>query len=381
LDTISPDVVTIMPDHAVSVVTRVFRAAGADEAEAAAIAENLVGASARGHDSHGIVRVPRYLQALERGHVGLGRHVTTIIDSPAFALLDGHHGFGQVLGREAVEAGLKKAEDQGVAVIGLRRSGHLGRIGAWAELAADAGYLSIHFVNVRNSLLVAPFGGAGRCMSTAPVTIGVPCPDGVHFILDFATSRAAEGKALVALKSGKPMAGDDLVDGNGMLTRDPQVLYGEVPPGTVPDPRKGPGALVAMGEHKGSGLALACELLAGALTGSGTGMDDNRLWNGMLSIYMRADAMDDGSGNARMVQDYVDFVRASPPATGHDQVMIPGDPERRRLKERTENGMPVAGEVWCNILDAGEALGLSRAELDAPRAADPQANAESGSQA
>jgi uncharacterized oxidoreductase len=370
-----PDLVTIMPEHALAVVTRIFSAAGAGPEEAQAIADNLVGASARGHDSHGIVRVPRYLQAVERGHVGFGRHVTTITDSAAFMLLDGHHGFGQVLGREAVEAGLRKAGEQTVALVGLRRSGHLGRIGAWAELAADAGFVSIHFVNVNNSILVAPFGGAGRRMSTAPVTIGVPCADGVHFILDFATSRAAEGKALVALKSGKPMAGDDLVDARGAPSRDPHVLYGEVPPGTVPDARNGPGALVAMGDHKGSGLALACELLAGALTGSGTAGKSNQLWNGMLSIYMKADAMDDGFGMAQSVQDYIDFVRSCPPAAGHERVQIPGDPERRRLEERTANGMPVPVEVWRNILDAGASLGLSREEM-----ADPATGAQTGSQ-
>lgn len=358
------NMLTIMPDHAATTIARIFRAAGAGDDEAQAIADNLVGACLRGHDSHGIVRVPRYLEAARQGHVGFGRHVSAIIDNPAFALLEGHHGFGQVLGRQAVDVGLAKAAEYGVAVIGLRHAGHLGRIGAWAELAADAGFVSIHFVNVKNSLLVAPFGGAGRGMSTAPVTIGVPCPDGSHFILDFATSRAAEGKALVALKSGKSMAGDDLVDGDGVLTRDPQVLYGEVPPGTVPNPRNGPGALVAMGEHKGSGLALACELLAGALTGSGIGGDEDRIWNGMLSVYMASDVMQSGSSAARMVQDYVDFIRARPPAPFQDRVMIPGDPERRRLAERTANGMPVPEEVWNNILDAGEALGLKRADLN-----------------
>ncbi len=357
------DNLMIMPDHAEDFITRIFQAAGADLAEASAIAGNLVGASARGHDSHGIVRVPRYLEAAERGHVFFDRHVSRVIDNDAFVLLDGQHGFGQVLGREAVEAGLEKAEKQSVALVGLRHAGHLGRIGAWAELAADAGFVSIHFVNVRNSLLVAPFGGAGRRMSTAPVTIGVPCLDGQHFILDFATSRVAEGKALMALKSGKPMPGDDLVDANGALTRDPHALYGEVPPGTVPNPRGGSGALVAMGEHKGSGLALACELLAGALTGSGNGGPEDRIWNGMLSVYMKADALnspvENGPGTAQAVQDYVDFVRACPPADGHEAVLVPGDPERRRFAERTENGMPVPVEVWQNIVDAGAALNIS----------------------
>ena len=152
-------------------------------------------------------------------------------------------------------------------------------------------------------------------------------------------------------------------DGDGELSRDPHVLYGEVPPDTVPNPRNGPGALVAMGEHKGSGLALACELLAGALTGSGTGGNDDCIWNGMLSIYMAADAMDAGSGSAAAVQDFVDFIRSRQPADGHDRVMIPGDPERRRLTERTADGIPVPAEVWDNILDAGTRLGLSRSEM------------------
>ena len=355
---------TLRPDHVSATIFRIFCKAGADEDEAKAIADNLVGASLRGHDSHGIVRVPRYLEAARNGHVSFGAHATAIIDSPAFALLEGHHGFGQVLGREATEAGLAKAREHGVSIIGLRHAGHLGRIGEWAELAAEAGFVSIHFVNVKNSLLVAPFGGTGRGMSTAPVTIGVPCPDGNHFILDFATSRAAEGKALVALKSGMDMAGDDLVDGEGTLTRNPEVLYGEVPPGTVPNPRKGPGALVAMGEHKGSGLALACELLAGALTGSGIGGDEDHIWNGMLSIFMAEDAMHGSNSAATLVQNYVDFIRARPPAPFQDRVMIPGDPERRRMAERMEHGMPVPEEVWTNILDAGGALGLDRAELD-----------------
>ena len=93
------------------------------------------------------------------------------------ALLDGEHGFGQVLGREAVEIGVAKAREQGFSVVGLRRAGHLGRIGHWAEQAAAAGLVSLHFVNVACSLLVAPFGGAERRMGTNPIAIGAPNGD------------------------------------------------------------------------------------------------------------------------------------------------------------------------------------------------------------
>jgi len=177
------------------------------------------------------VRTQRYVQWAGRGDVHFGRHISTVIDADAFALLEGNHGFG-----------------------------------------------------VQNSLLVAPFGGAARAMSTAPVCVGVPNGEDDHFILDFATSQIAEGKALVAMKSGKMAPADALIDGDGNPTGDPRALYGNIQAEDVGDPRNGTGALAAMGAHKGSGLGLACELLAGALTGSGAAGKADNIHNGMLSI-------------------------------------------------------------------------------------------------
>ncbi len=346
-------------------LSQILEAAGAGPGEAAEVAGNLVGANLRGHDSHGIVRLPRYLLAVERDHVRFGQTVSLLLDSPAFALLDGHHGFGQVLGRQAVELGIAKAKAAGVAVIGLRRAGHLGRIGHFAEQACAAGMVSVHFVNVAQSMLVAPFGGAGRRMSTAPVTIGVPEPAGGDFILDFATSRYAEGKVLVAMKSGQDAPEGSLIGADGQPTSDPSALYGPLRPGDVPNPRDGPGALLAMGDHKGSGLALACELLAGALTGSGTTGPGARTHNGMLSIYIDPAVMDQGEGFAAQVRDYVNFVRACPPSDPAQPVMIPGDPERRRLAERQAAGLPLPADIWEDILTAGERVGLDRGALRA----------------
>ncbi len=346
-----------------ALITRTFAAAGADDSEAGAIADNLVEANLSGHDSHGVVRVPRYLRDMRRGHMKFGQSVETVIDGGAFVLLDGQFGFGQVLGQQALDIGLEKAGEHGIGLVALRRAGHLGRIGAWAERACQAGFVSVHFVNVARSMLVAPFGGAERRMSTAPVTIGVPNPGGDDFVLDFATSRIAEGKALIALKGGPKPPADGLVDESGQLTDDPHALYGEVAPGEVPNPRSGPGALTAMGDHKGSGLAIACELLAGALTGSGPSGPGEGPYNGMLSFYLDPAAIDDGHEFAVSVSQYIDFVRAARPAATQQSVMIPGDPERRAREQRRADGVTLPAETWQNLLDAATDSGVSPDDL------------------
>lgn len=345
-------------------LARIFAAAGGSEAEARAIASNLVEANLAGHDSHGVIRTQRYLHWQSQGILNFGRSVETVLDAPGFALLDGRHGFGQTVGPQAIGIGMDKARTNGFAVTGLRNAGHLGRIGAFAEAACSEGLVSIHFVNVGNSVLVAPFGGAGRRMSTAPVCIGVPHADG-DFILDFATSKVAEGKVLVARKAGLPAPKNSLIDAAGRYTDNTDALYGPDIPGKVDNPRDGPGALAPMGAHKGSGLALACELLAGALTGSGaaTAGGTDRSHNGMLSIHIDPIRLDDGHGWAASVAAYLADIRSCPPADPAAPVMIPGDPERKRRADRLAHGLPLAPDVWESLLTAGESKGLDRRAL------------------
>lgn len=342
---------------------RIFQGAGGSRAESLEIATNLVGANLAGHDSHGFFRIPRYLDWVKRGYHNFDRHISVISENGVMASLDGNFGFGQVIGRQAVEFGLKKVQPNGLALVALKHGGHLGRIGAWAEKAADAGYVSIHFVNVANSSLVAPYGGRERRMSTAPVAIGIPNGKDDHFILDFSTARSAEGKILVAYKSGTPVPEGYLIDGDGKFTRDPLALYGSVPEGQAPNPRGGPGALVAMGDHKGSGLALACELLAGVVTGSGTAGNGAQPWNGMLSIYIDPKMLDGSRNFPEMVAGYIDLVRSCKPQPGVESVMVPGDPERRQRKDRLANGVPLAVDGWNDIVHCAEGVGVTRAAI------------------
>ncbi len=350
-------------DRLQAFITEIFAATACSDAEAARVAANLVEANLTGHDSHGVIRTERYVGWLELGVQLPDQELAVISETPSLAIVDGNYGMGQTVGPLATEKGIAMARANGVAVVALRNAGHLGRIGAYAEMAAAADMASIHLVNVVAGLLVAPFGGRERRMGTNPVCIGVPVAGADPVICDFATSVVAEGKAYVALKGGKPVPPGALIGGDGKLTADPSVLYGDPGDDGVRTAAGGAGALVAMGDHKGSGLALMCELLGGALTGAGTaGPGRPRFCNGMLSVYLALDAfetgLDDDRGFAALARDYLDYVLSSAPAEGHDQVLTPGEPERRRRAERQAEGIEIPDDAWASIVAGARQAGV-----------------------
>ncbi len=350
-------------------VGAVFERAGCDAEEAHRIAWRLTGANLRGHDSHGVLRTRRYVEWMEEGKVFPGRRIEVERETEVLAVIDGDYGFGQTVGEQAVDLGVRKASRHGVAVTALKNAGHLGRIGDWAERAAESGCASIHMVNVRGSLLVAPYGAIERRGSTSPFCAGVPLPGAPPIIHDFATSVVAEGKAMVALLGGKPLPGDALVDADGNPTSDPRPLYGETSPGRTHDPHAGPGALNAFGLHKGSGLNFFMEMFAGALTGSGTAAalgdtGKRRFCNGMLSIYMQVDAFHADDWFAREVGAYVEYWKAARPSRPGGEVLVPGEKERRTMVERRESGLPLSEGAWEDILAAAEKVGMSDGERD-----------------
>jgi len=347
-------------------VTAIFVHAGCSAAEAARIGARLTGANLRGHDSHGVIRTPRYVQWLEEGKLVADQTIAVEREAAVLAVVDGRFGFGQTVGEQAVDLGIDKAREHGVSVIALRNAGHLGRIGDWAERAAQAGLASLHMVNVRGSLLVAPFGGVDRRGSTSPFCAGVPLYGEEPIVLDFATSQVAEGKALVALKGGAPLPEGSLILLDGTRTADPAPLYGEREPGRYPNPTRGPGALTAFGLHKGSGLNFLMEVMGGALTGTGTSSADGaatdpaarRVCNGMLSVYMEVERFQDAHAFRRQVLDYVAFVKSSRPEHPGGEVLVPGEKERRTLAERSQSGLPLAREAYQDILAAAARVGM-----------------------
>ena len=196
-------------------VSAVMHRAGCGAQEAHTVARRLVDANLVGHDSHGVLRVGKYLEWMRQGWLLANRTPTIVFESEAIAIVDGNRGFGQVIGEFAGKLGVAKAAKTGIAMVGLRNCGHLGRVGDWAELAAEAGQVSLHFLNTSGAQRVAPFGGSDRRLSTNPITIGVPIAGGDPIVVDMTTSMAAEGKLMVALNRGESVPDGWIIDRHG----------------------------------------------------------------------------------------------------------------------------------------------------------------------
>jgi uncharacterized oxidoreductase len=343
----------------------IFAAAGCARDEADRVAHYLTIANLTGHPSHGVMRVPRYVAMMEKDMVRPGKSITMVTETDSIAAVDGHYGFGQTIGEQAVDLGIEKARNHGVSVISVRNVGHLGRIGDWPTRAAAQGMVSIHFVNTSGiGLLVAPFGATSRRMSTNPFAIGVPVEGEEPVILDFATSIVAEGKVNVAVDGGAKLPEGALISAEGEITTDESVIYGPITDERPLSARKGTGAIRAMGDHKGSGLSIMCELLAGALGGGGAAKEGvEMLSNGWLAIYIDSATFAAGGGFADEVADYLDFARSARPVDPDGKVLMPGDPERQRREDRLANGIPLEDTTWRSLVDVGEKLQVRAPQL------------------
>jgi uncharacterized oxidoreductase len=267
---------------------------------------------------------------------------------------DGRRGFGQVVAREGIAAGVARARETGVALVALRNAFHVGRVGTYGEQAAEAGLASIHFVNVvGHAPLVAPFGGTDARLSTNPVCVTIPAAGGKPaVVLDFATSALALGKVRVAMNRGEDMAPGILLDARGRPTIDPRVMFVEPL-----------GAILPFGLHKGYGLALVCELLAGALGGGGTlptvRFERDCIVNNMLSVLLDPGRLPGAGRLDEEVAAAIDHVKASAPAAASAPVLVAGEPERAARARRERDGIVVEQATWEQLRRAAASVGLA----------------------
>ena len=352
-----PDYREFKPVALARAIEAVVAAGGSEAREANIVAENLVAANLTGHDSHGVGMIPRYVESLLEGGLSVNQHPRIVFDGGAMLTLDGQQGYGQVIGLEAMEIGIARAKQFGMAVMGLGRAHHLCRIGQWAEQCTSAGLVSLHFTNVISRSIVAPHGGADARFGTNPVTVGIPIPGEPPFILDMATSAVAQGKIRVAHNKREQVSPDWLIDDAGNPTSDPK--FGVIEPF---------GALRTFGLHKGYGLAVVCELLGGALTGGGTWHSDDRskkrVWNGMLTILIDPKRLGTADAFSTETTAFLESLRKSPVAPGFDKVRIAGEPERETRARRERDGIPVDRNTWEEIIAAGAKLKISRKAIE-----------------
>lgn len=337
------------------IVADIFEKMGSPPEEASLVAASLVKANLMGHDSHGVGLVATYIRHFEEGLLKPGTPVQTARDDGAILMFDGQRGFGRRVGGEAMEAAAARCRDTGVVLMTLRNAHHIGRVGAYGEIAMEHGLISLHFVNVTDHApSVAPWGGGEARFVTNPICIAVPGTDRTPpTLLDMATSRIAMGKARVAMSRGERVGEGLMVDAEGKPTTDPSVMYR--------DPR---GALLPFGAHKGSGLALMCELLAGGLSGGGTIQPENprrhSIINNMFAILIDPARLVDMDWLRAEIDETVAYVKSARPADPARPVIVAGDSERARTAERGVEGIEINDEAWEEMMAAAERLGMSR---------------------
>jgi hydroxycarboxylate dehydrogenase B len=344
-----PDVETLAADRLQALATRIFAALGVPDGDAAWVAELLVRANLRGHDSHGVIRVPQYVGSIRKGETNPRPAMRVLAETPTTAIVDGDLGLGQVVARRATEVALDKAARLGLAAVGTRRSNHIGRLADYAELAAAQGFVGLVWTNAPTAQSVVPHGGLDRRLSTNPLAVAVPGPDGgVAISVDMASSIVAEGKVRVKRNRKEPLPDGWAIDPAGRTVTDSEGFYGP--------PRAG---LLPAGGHKGTALGLIVEVLGGILSGEGAiGDRTGPVHNGTFLLLIEVARFLPLVDFTGQVTDLVRWVKSSAPAPGVAEVLVPGEPEARSEAHRRTHGIPVEVETWRQIEEIAAELGV-----------------------
>ena len=341
---------TINHDELKQKIAAIFGAAGCQGDEPRCISHHLVEANLVGHDSHGVIRVPTYVKWLGEGKVLANRELRMVSDQETIAIVDGDLGFGQVMGERVMQLAIDKASRYGVGVIGLRNTGHLGRIGDWVTQAVDEGKIAICMVNTSGlGILVAPFGGVERRLSANPIAVGIPVKGRTPIILDISTCAIAEGKIMVAMHKGETVPDECLIDAEGNPTNDPEVFYADVP-----------GAILPFGGHKGFGLGIVVDVLSGALAGgSCSHPGEDCLRQSMLSIVIDPDRFQPQDILTGEIHRFIDFVKSSRTKNAATEILMPGEIEQRTRHYRLEHGIELDKTTWGQLCALGQQLNVS----------------------
>ncbi len=348
---------TLRPSSLHALIHLVASRMGSAAMEATEVADHLLRANLTGHDSHGVGMLPAYVRLLQDGLLVPNQTAETVLDAGALLVIDARRGYGQRMTADAVRRAIGRARELGACVLALRNASHIGRVGTYAELAARHAMAFIAFVNVADHHdIQAPYGCAEPRLGTNPFCAAVPAQDGTPaMLLDMATTTIAAGKARVAYNKRLEVPEGALIDADGQPTNDPTGLI-----------RDHTGALLSFGKHKGSGLAVMCEIMAGALAGGQRAEQTCKggILNSMLAVLIDPAKLGDPAGVAEAAASTAAHIRSSRVAPGFDQVLLPGEPERRSAERRAREGIPVDDGTWRDVLEAAAKLGITQGEID-----------------
>jgi len=337
-----------------NVGTKIFIAAGAPVEEAELVSKFLVKANLAGHDSHGVIRIVQYVNAIERGDIKPGAEIEVVRETRSSALLNGNWGFGQVVAKRAMEMTIEKAAEGSVGTVCAFNLYHIGRLADYTAMALQKDMVGIAMANSPKG--VAPHGGRERILSTSPLSYAFPTGNENPIILDIATSVCAEGKVRVKLHRGEKLPDGYIIDKDGDPSNDPEDLY------------RG-GAILPLGGdslgYKGFGLALAVEVLSGILSGSGCAYEAEKKGNGVFFQAIDVASFMPVREFKRRIDSLIQIAKSSKLRPGFDEILIPGEPELRTEKKRLGEGIYVPEKTWEEIKGTGTKMGLDLVSLAA----------------
>jgi L-2-hydroxycarboxylate dehydrogenase (NAD+) len=325
----------LKPENLRSLAEQVFESRGVPKADAATVADILIEANLRGHDSHGVIRIPKWVVGLDCGALKAECNPIVIRDKGSTAMMHGDRGLGPVVARQATSLVLQKAKEFGIGLVSVRKASHVGILQYYSEWLAENGVIGIVMTNTESG--VAPFGSRQPILGTNPLTIAVPSA-GKPYLVDMSTSVVARGKIVNALERGESIPEGWAVDKDGKPTTDPAAALA--------------GALLPAGGPKGSGLAIMIDLLTGALSGGsvgtkvgGTMNTDQEITKGDMFMAIDPGAVGSLERYVTCVEELAAEIHGSKPAPGVKNVLMPGEFERAAKKERFVGGDQKAGEI------------------------------------
>ncbi len=336
----------IKAEHLRGIASAIFAAAGTPRDIADYVAGSLVESNLMGHDSHGVIRVPRYVEFIRTGRIVPAARPEVVKETATTAVVKGNWAFGQLTARFGAEVAIRKAKAAQVAAVGLVQTNHIGRLGEYTALMAAAGLVGILTTGGWRPPIagVAPYGGAGRALGTNPYSFAVPTDRHGMVLVDFATSVVAEGKLQVARAKGAPLPPGFILDRQGNPSTNVEDFYAG-------------GMLLPMAGHKGFALSLLADLIGASLSGADTYASPQDQ-TGSFMIAIDVEAFRPLAEYKAVVDRRLDEIKDVPPAPGFGEVLIPGEPEQRTRSVREREGIPLPDKTWQALVETGRQLGV-----------------------
>ena len=326
-----------------AICLNVFKKLNIPAAEAEIVTRSMVDANRVGHDSHGVIHLPKYVRELEAGLIQPGASTEVLHASASIAVLDGNWGFGPVIATRAVELAIQKAKQTDISSVAVSRCNEVGRLGGYACLAADANMIGLLMANDHGGgTCVAPHGGVQGRLSTNPIACAVPIDGHNPIVLDMSTSVVASGKIRVKQHRNEVVPHGWLINAEGESTTHADDFYSTPPAALLPF-----GGIAA---HKGFGLSVIVDILAGALTGTGCSQgEDARVGNGLFVLVINIASFREFPGFSAEIERFIGYLKSAKRAAGVDTIRMPGERGWEEQHKREREGIPIDAETWQQI--------------------------------